>query len=123
VHLLREAGYINICPQFPSAGSDPVTPNADQDIALAQKHIRQVLDDGSSNVILIGHSWGGTVASCAAKGFSKEAREAQGKKTHVQAILYICAFILPAGVSLNGSLPGGKLPPFYNVKVRRTQNF
>ena len=31
-------------------------------------------------------------------------------------MVYVCSFALPKGADLNGSVPGGGLPPFYNVK-------
>lgn len=87
-----------------------------QDVAVVKNAITDILDNKGNNVVVVCHSYGGAVASNAAEGLAEKDRNADGKKTWIQAIVYVAAFALPKGMSLNGSLPEGFTPPFYNLK-------
>jgi pimeloyl-ACP methyl ester carboxylesterase len=91
--ILRDAGH------QVSVVQNPTTSLAD-DVAVT----RRVLDQhGDSQVILVGHSYGGAVISEA------------GNHPNVDALVYICAFAPDAGESVNTLIahpaPGAPVPP------------
>ncbi|MEU0496874.1 alpha/beta hydrolase [Mycobacterium sp. NPDC006124] len=66
-------------------------------------YVSSVLDDVSGPVVLVGHSYGGSVISEAAVGHPD-----------VKALVYVASFILEPGESTNdlvGKFPGGQLGP------------
>ncbi|KAI6632989.1 hypothetical protein MCOR14_006957 [Pyricularia oryzae] len=70
--------------------------------------------DLGNNVVLVAHSYAGVPASVAVAGLSVKDRAAAGKKGGVVGVLYLCAFVLPAQVSLSDAL-GGQFPAWFNV--------
>jgi pimeloyl-ACP methyl ester carboxylesterase len=91
--ILRDAGHEVSVVQNP-------TKSLADDVAVT----RRVLDQhGDSQVILVGHSYGGAVISEA------------GTHPNVDALVYICAFAPDAGESVNSLIanpaPGAPVPP------------
>jgi pimeloyl-ACP methyl ester carboxylesterase len=93
---LVERGLDLVAVDLPSAGQGGGVP---ADVAV----VRRTLDDLHATerpVVLVGHSYGGIVATVAASG--------RGEVGH---LLYVAAFQLDVGESLLGAL-GGALPPW-----------
>jgi surfactin synthase thioesterase subunit len=96
--------------------------NAPEEPATLQDdaaHFRGIIEkiaeqDGGRDVILMGHSYGGVVATETVKGVTKHEREAKGLKGGVVRIVYMAAHAPPAGVSMIG-LSGP--PPSDLVKI------
>lgn len=89
VPLLQEAGHKVETPDLPGAGGDE-TPPGEVTLAGYAERVVGVLDSLEGPAILVGHSMGGAAIS--------EATERRPEK--VEALVYVCAFLLPDGVSL-----------------------
>ncbi|KAF3002877.1 hypothetical protein E8E13_000573 [Curvularia kusanoi] len=112
--MLQDHLYVVHARQLPAVGVPPSwTPPEDttQDIAAARSLVDTAIGDGN-DVVVICHSWGGTIASAALEGYSKSEREQKGLKGGVVKVGYMCAFMLDEGTSMTPE--GGKYPPWYD---------
>jgi pimeloyl-ACP methyl ester carboxylesterase len=89
VPLLQDAGHNTIAPDLPGFGAD-TTPIAALSLDLWAEFVADVARRASEPVILVGHSRGGIVISCAAERAPASVRE----------VVYLSAFLLPDGVTL-----------------------
>ncbi|MCR9122148.1 MAG: alpha/beta fold hydrolase [Phyllobacteriaceae bacterium] len=92
---LEANGYRSAANDLPGHGADK-TPAAN--IAL-QSYVQSVVDDLDQlegTTILVGHSFGGVIAS----------QIAEARPEKVSAIVYLCAFLLPDGVSFLDATKG-----------------
>ena len=107
---LARAQYQSYHVDLPSIGGTtlPLTGLA-EDVAAVQSVVRGFADCGDE-IILLCHSSGGVVGSNAVEGFDVATRKAAGKKGGVVRVVYLSAFMLPAGQSLLGMLGGVPLP-------------
>ncbi|CAD6582707.1 MAG: hypothetical protein CYPHOPRED_002103 [Cyphobasidiales sp. Tagirdzhanova-0007] len=80
---------------------------AEADVAEARNVILKALE--ATDVVLVGHSYGGAVGGNAVEGLSAAARLKEGKSTAVVAIAYVASFLLPNGAVL-GELAGAGPP-------------
>lgn len=115
-------------------------PKAAEDPAVDVKNLRKTLIEvieGGSDAVVVCHSYGGMVTSCATEGLGKKDRLSKGEKHGVVNVLYMCvspntrvscrsveesfmlilmldlqAFALPQGVSLMNALNDTPLPWF-----------
>ena len=95
---LEEAGYAVHAVDLPSHGADTGgLGGLRDDVAV----VRDVLKGVTGPVVLVGHSYGGTVISEAAVGAAD-----------VRQLVYLTAFLLDDGQSLFGTLGGQPLPWF-----------
>jgi hypothetical protein len=143
---LKEHGIEVHCPQLPTSDlsklnvGDVSNPNFNleppaggypqpfDDTKVIQSLLEQLIVRDGKNVVLLGHSSGGFVASEAADPeLQAKNRKEQGLKGGVFGIFYACAFVVPVGESIHsffqpkdGSPP--KPPPFctYHVSVPRS---
>lgn len=69
-----------------------------------------------ADVLVVAHSYGGAPASSALQGLSPAARSASGHTTSVVGIAYICAAVLPAGISFLDAL-GGKAMAIHDLSA------
>lgn len=116
--LLQDHLYVVHAQQLPAVGVPPSwTPptNLDLDIAAAQTLIDYAIADGN-DVIVVCHSWGGTIASSALVGYSKKERAEKGLKGGVVRVGYMCAFMIDEGSSLHDEFEG-EHPTWYDVDV------
>jgi pimeloyl-ACP methyl ester carboxylesterase len=105
---LQDLGYTMLCPELPSVGADP--PRSLHDDA---RHIRaelELLIEHGEEIVVVMHSYGGMVGTQAAAGLGLADRARKGRRGGVMRLFYACAFMLPAGFDLDGSLGG--LPPW-----------
>ena len=93
--------------------SRPVTGD---DIATIREAVSKEADAGN-DVIIACHSGSGSQVNSALSGFSKIEREKQGKKGGVVKLVFLCAFVVPEGVSLFDAV-GRKEPELWNIQVR-----
>lgn len=119
ISILEAAGYPTAYVDPPTLGGTtlPLAGLAD-DVAAARKTLVGLLDEGKYVRILC-HSAGGVVASNAVEGLDTASRKAQGLEGGVTQVIYMSAFMLPAGKSLFGML-GGKPLPWMKLTVRST---
>lgn len=102
--LLQDQLYVVHAQQLPAVGVPPSwSPQKDmnQTITAARALVDYAIADGNA-VVVICHSWGGTVASSALVGYSKKERGEKGLKGGVVKVGYMCAFMIDEGISLNG---------------------
>ncbi|WP_329231934.1 MULTISPECIES: alpha/beta hydrolase [Streptomyces] len=92
---LRERGFTVHTVDLPSVGAAGPRGDLYDDIAAVEAALARI----AGPVVLCGHSYGGLPVSEAAAGSS-----------NVVALLYICAFVLPAGVSPLAALGGEPMP-------------
>lgn len=121
--LLQDHLYVVHAEQLPATGLPPSwTPPSDLslDIAATRTLLDYAIADGN-DVVVICHSWGGTIAGSALVGYSKEDRAEKGLKGGVVKCGYMAAFMVDDGVSLQGKV--GEYPPWYNVDVRLVSFF
>jgi pimeloyl-ACP methyl ester carboxylesterase len=102
---LEAAGYTVHTTQLPSiTNNDPPT-DLSADIATVRTIVDKAIGSGNE-VIVVPHSWAGIVAGSALVGYSIKDREANGGKGGVLRCAYMCAFMLPEGVSLMDTVQG-----------------
>ena len=115
--ILQDHLYVVHAQQLPSVGVPPSwTPPTDlaQDVAAARSLLDYAIADGN-DVIVICHSWGGTIASSALVGYSKEERKEKELSGGVVKVGYMCAFMAEEGMSLQGMV--GEYPLWYDLDV------
>jgi hypothetical protein len=103
--LLRAQGYPAETLTLLSAGGPPST-----SVAEDAEHIRKTLEpliEQGKEVVLALHSYSGVPGSECVKGLTRKELEAQGKKGGIVAMVFVAAFLLPAGHSIDSFLPGG----------------
>lgn len=102
---LKEKGfevYVNALPSSSrSAPEDPASLSDDADFfhSILSKLVSQGKD-----VVVLGHSYGGVVASEAVKGLSKADRLEKGQTGGIVKIIYLSAIVLPEGQSVKGEM-------------------
>ncbi|RZU32746.1 alpha/beta hydrolase [Blastococcus saxobsidens] len=100
VPLLTERGFRVRTVDLPSTGPDvDALGGLADDVAT----VRAVLDDVAGPTVLVGHSYGGLPVT-----------EASAGRDDVVRLVYVCAFLLDAGVSLLDAA-GGEPPAFWQV--------
>jgi pimeloyl-ACP methyl ester carboxylesterase len=108
-------GCPSVCPAHPSIGAEPPTKTLLDDVASLREVLVKLADDGQ-DLVVVGHSYGGVVASCAVEGLSKSARAKEGTAGGVIKVVYLAAFAIDKGQSLLGML-GGNYLPWMKVEV------
>ncbi|KAJ4378913.1 hypothetical protein N0V86_005789 [Didymella sp. IMI 355093] len=114
--LLQDQLYVVHSRQLSSVGVPPSwTPPESlvQDTAIARALLDYAIGEGN-DVVVICHSWGGTVAGSALVGYGKEERAKKGLKGGVLRVGYMCAFMIDEGTSLH-EMAGGEYPPWYDI--------
>jgi pimeloyl-ACP methyl ester carboxylesterase len=89
VSRLEKLGHTVIAPDLPSLGRDR-TPVNRVSLATWRKRVCEVVDGVADQVVLVGHSRGGIVIS----------EVAEHRPERVQALVYLCAFLLRDGECL-----------------------
>lgn len=117
--IFEQHGYSTECPLLPTFNSKPAPPvvSLEDDVGAIQACLDRLIDEEGKEVIVIMHSYGGTVGSEAVHGaWNRQVRNEKGMPGGVIHLLFMCAFIVPVGSSLASTL-GGSLPPFIPVQV------
>src|SRR5690242_18198247 len=116
--LLQDHFYVVHAQQLPAVGVPPswtAPTDLAQDIAAAQALVDSAIA-GRNDVVVICHSWGGTIANSALVGYSKKERAEKGLKGGVVKVGYMCAFMVDEGRSLH-DVSGGVRPELYDIDV------
>lgn len=98
VELLEQQGYKTDLVYLPSVGPLKL-PDFSRDVEAIQEHVSKAVDAGQE-VVVVSHSYGGTPASEALKGFGLESRRQEGKKGGVKHLFFITVFLVPVGESM-----------------------
>lgn len=113
---LEASGFTTIVPPLPSIGGtkQPLS-GLPEDVTVIKTILTKLADEGKE-VILLSHSYGGVVASCAVEGLDVGSRAKAGLKGGVAKVVYMSAFMVPKGMSLVNML-GGKMLPWMSLEV------
>ncbi|TGZ82630.1 alpha/beta-hydrolase [Ascodesmis nigricans] len=95
----------------PSIGAYPPTLDLNDDIANLRAALLAHINAGKQVVVVL-HSYGGIVGSSAAHQLSYKYRQTQGLPGGIITLVYISAFVVPAGNSIRDMLPGGQWNPW-----------
>ncbi|KAJ5317910.1 hypothetical protein PENANT_c004G00505 [Penicillium antarcticum] len=106
---LEALGFPSECPAHPSIGAEPPSMTLENDVSSFHSVLTAVADEGR-DIVVVGHSYGGVVASSAVEGLAKSVRAANGKHGGVLRVVYLAAFALDKGQSLLELLGGDPLP-------------
>jgi len=102
---LRSRGYEVIAPELPSSDFRNLADPPAADISHFA-HVARTLADEGKEVVCVMHSYGGAVGTEAMHGLGIEERKAKGLKGGVKRLVYICAFMLQKGKTLEDTAPG-----------------
>lgn len=108
---LQAAGYQTDTVSLASNGPKEHVSSMQPDVEIIRQHITEATDAGQK-VVLAMHSYGSLPSMDAAHGLDYKTRQAEGKSGGVTHLFFICAFIIPAGVSLIQAFGGNPLPWF-----------
>lgn len=113
--LLTAAGHDVYVNNLPSASRNaPEAPASLSDDATFIGTIIEKIADQEKDIIVLGHSYGGAVASELTKGLSKIERLAKGQRSGIVRIVFLSAIVLQEGQSIFGDQ--GK-PPAEIVEI------
>ena len=102
-NLLVTAGYDTYVNTLPSASRNPPElPASLKDDAHFFSCIIEKLVDQDKEIVLLGHSYGGLVASESAKGHSRRERSARGQRGGIVRLIFLTAIVLLEGQSVIG---------------------
>ncbi|KAK4696742.1 hypothetical protein P7C71_g1226, partial [Lecanoromycetidae sp. Uapishka_2] len=95
---IEKHSYKTTSRQLPSMGcADPSNHSAQSDADFIRSQLLLPLIDSGERIFLVMHSYGGMPGSAAAYGLSEEERSKDGLKGGIVGLIYIAAFIVPAG--------------------------
>ncbi|GAM84536.1 hypothetical protein ANO11243_025320 [Dothideomycetidae sp. 11243] len=110
VKALESAGWTVRFPTLPSVGSED--DDTTRDVAVVRREIEEVLREGQ-DVAVVMHSYGGIVGGEAVKGLAKKQSDGSESSPGVVKLVYMCAFAIPGGCSLQDLIPGGQPEPWW----------
>jgi pimeloyl-ACP methyl ester carboxylesterase len=120
VALLSQAGYSCTCVALPSVGSETrgeAAPQSwDPDVAAIRSSLLEHIKRGEA-VVLVLHSYSGTVGSEAAKGLSKKDREKEGQQGGIVSLVYLTALVLDIGHWVWEATGGKPIPETAIIEV------
>ncbi|KAI0861115.1 Alpha/beta hydrolase fold-1 [Xylaria cubensis] len=104
---LEVAGYEVYTPRLPTVvGPEPVNYSWRVDVAVVHDIVIPLFNEGRQAVI-VGHSYGGIVATASVKDQSIADRQSRGLQGGFSAVVYICAFpVVERGDSLLSTIHG-----------------
>ncbi|KAF2092829.1 alpha/beta-hydrolase [Rhizodiscina lignyota] len=114
VPLLEKRGYTAVPIDLPSMVQKPPVKSFDEDIQTIRDAVTKEADAGN-DVVTVAHSWSGAPVNSALDALSKEERAKEGKKGGVVHMSFLCAFVVPPGVSVF-DVVGQKVPDLWNVQ-------
>lgn len=111
--LLRNQNYQVVSATLPSAGGPTSSTIADDAEHIRNKYLDDLIAQGRE-VIVVVHSYGGIPGTESVKGRARKDVAAQGNSGGVIALVYVTAFLIPAGKSLIETLPSNS-PSLVNL--------
>lgn len=121
IAIFKSHGYPVVAPTLPS-GADTTPPNpVAADISLFSSTAQSLIDEGKE-VVAVAHSYGGTIATEALSGKGVRERKGRGLPGGVRMIVFIAAFVLQEGRSLEMNAPID-IVPWAEYKVRFCEEY
>ena len=118
---LKALGYPTEVVPLPSVGgTETPLQGLPEDTAAVRKALTKLVHDGLE-VLLLCHSYGGVVGSCAVEGFDFGSRKKEGKSGGVIMTVYMSAFMIRKGETLLDML--GNPLPWMHIKVDISSRF
>ncbi|KAH7117950.1 Alpha/beta hydrolase fold-1 [Dendryphion nanum] len=111
---LEGHGYTIHTRQMPAVGNTTPPKDLTEDIEAIRELVTKAIGNGE-DVLAVPHSWAGIPASSALVGYGKKQREEKGDKGGVTRLAFLCAFVVPEGVSLFNACQD-QIPPWYHVE-------
>ncbi|KAI0126275.1 Alpha/beta hydrolase fold-1 [Xylariales sp. AK1849] len=99
---LQAAGFEVVVPRLPSIGEGVFGVTLDEDVALVRQSAT-LLFESRKEVILVGHSYGGFLATVVAKDYSVEERAAKGQQGGFRGIVYLAGTLTDKGKDTTAS--------------------
>ncbi|KAF2108867.1 hypothetical protein BDV96DRAFT_254738 [Lophiotrema nucula] len=119
--VFEKAGYPTSCQLFPSVEASPPI-GLKEDAQCVKDELSRLIEAGRKDVIVVAHSYGGVVSTEACeKQFNLQERRKKGEKGGIVRIVYLCAFLIPVGKTLEQAL-GGTMPPWIPEDVSNPRN-
>lgn len=118
---LHALGYPTATAALPSVGSVPGLSTWAADISSITSALAPLVAAGK-RVVVVAHSYGSLPAGEAIKPLLLADRSARGEQGGVEHLVYISAFVLPAGQCLLDALGGRDLPWFQVSADKRNVN-
>jgi hypothetical protein len=115
ISKLEAVGYKCIALSLIATGHEPAVTSLQPDIAAIHGAVFKEIHENGNDIMMVPHSWSGTVVGGALDGLSKAERERKGEKGGVVKLAYISAFVPPEGVGLIDAY--GPPPDWHDVKV------
>ena len=120
LEFVRSHGYNAICPDLPTAKGLPKT-DAYEDSECIQSELRKLIEDGSKEVIVIMHSYGGFVGSLACQeSYGQKVRQSKGLSGGIIQLVFMAALIFSMDQPLL-TLDNKGIHP--SVEIRVTASF
>ncbi|KAI8947352.1 Alpha/beta hydrolase fold-1 [Xylaria longipes] len=113
--ILSARGFETETSSLATVGSVDPSVGMCSDAAKIRSALSNLINEGKE-VILVAHSYGGIVASNAVDGLGIEQRTSNSLNGSIIMILYLAAFVVPAGTDLKTNL-GGSYPPWWNISM------
>ncbi|CEL06415.1 hypothetical protein ASPCAL07520 [Aspergillus calidoustus] len=104
--LLRTQVYPVETLTLPSAGGPTSTTVADDAAYIQKRYLDDLIYQGK-DVVVVMHSYGGIPGTESVKGRTRKDVAVQDRKGGVVALVYVAAFIISAGQSIDSWLPDG----------------
>jgi len=110
---LTKAGYVHHGVTLPSVGASPPLKSFEPDVEAIRKTLDSILSS-CKDVVLLMHSYGGTVGSESLAPYIQKLEEGEKKEGwgRVIRLVYCASFVLPEGGSLMAALNYKPLPWF-----------
>jgi hypothetical protein len=116
---LEANGHKTVRHDWPSITQAPVK-SFDEDIQSIREAVIKEAEAGH-DVIVVAHSWSGSPVNSSVANLSKAERAKEGKEGGVVMLVFLCAFIVPGGVSLLDAMGGDETKvAAWNIQVRST---
>lgn len=115
--ILRTQGYPVQAMTLLSAGGPPSTTVADDAEYIRKRYLLELVAHGKE-IVLVMHSYSGIPGTESVSGLARKDLAARGKPGGVIALVYVTAFLIPAGQSVESLSPHGVLDPAMKIDVR-----
>lgn len=116
IPYLEDNGHKTVTHEWPSVIQAPVG-SFDADIESIREAVIKEADAGN-DIVVVSHSWSGSPVNSAVADLSKAERAKEGKSGGVVKIAFLCAFLVPAGVSLLAAMGNDPTKvPIWNRQV------